>query len=97
MLGKCNDALWKLLTPDLVAEPPADMAAPTSLLAAEVIAALGGEKNMATQQRVAITRIRVQVRDRTRIDEAALQACSAVMLLADGVVHVLMPVDSPGL
>ncbi|MCC7635111.1 PTS transporter subunit EIIB [Stenotrophomonas rhizophila] len=98
MLGKWNDALWKLLTPDLVAAPPADAAVPASLLAPEVIAALGGSENLATQQRVAITRIRVQVRDQARIDEAALQACSlaGAMLLPDGLVHVLTPEDSPG-
>lgn len=98
MFGRLNNAVWKLLTPDLVAEPPRDAAVPAPLLAPEVIAALGGTDNLATQQHVAITRIRVQVRDQARIDEAALQGCgvAGIMRLADGVVHVLTPADRLG-
>lgn len=98
MFGRLNNAVWKLLTPDLVAEHTGGAAAPASLLAPEVIAALGGRDNLATQQRVAVTRVRVQVREPARIDEPALQACNlpGVMLLPDGVVHVLTPADSTG-
>ncbi|CAM3147312.1 Phosphotransferase system IIB components [Pseudomonas gessardii] len=91
MLEKLQRAFWKALTPDLVAEtaivePPAD-----AMLAPAVLSALGGASNLKSQQRVALTRIRVQLQDPTRVDEVALKAAgiAAVMVLAGGTVHLL--------
>ncbi|MBU5237170.1 PTS transporter subunit EIIB, partial [Vibrio cholerae] len=74
-------AFWKALTPDLVAET----VTPTtpSLLSAEVLSALGGEGNVTSQQRVALTRVRVQLKEVGGLDEAALKAAGipAVMVL----------------
>ncbi|MGR3964680.1 PTS glucose transporter subunit IIB [Pseudomonas sp. 910_23] len=89
MFEKLQRAFWKALTPDLVAET---VAAPTpSLLSAEVLSALGGEGNVTSQQRVALTRVRVQLQDAGRVDESALKAAGvpAVMVLPGGVVHLL--------
>ncbi|BDB21763.1 hypothetical protein cym2001_51280 [Pseudomonas sp. CYM-20-01] len=89
MFEKLQRAFWKALTPDLIAET---VATPTqSLLPAEVISALGGADNLKSQQRVALTRVRVQLQDVGRLDEVALKAAGvpAVMMLAGGVVHLL--------
>jgi PTS system N-acetylglucosamine-specific IIB component len=89
MFEKLQRAFWKALTPDLVAET---VAAPTpSLLSAEVLSALGGEGNVTSQQRVALTRVRVQLKEVGGLDESALKAAGvpAVMVLAGGVVHLL--------
>ena len=89
MFEKLQRAFWKALTPDLVAET----VAPTtpSLLSAEVLSALGGEGNVTSQQRVALTRVRVQLKEGVRLDESALKAAGipAVMVLPGGVVHLL--------
>ena len=97
MFDKLQSAFWKALTPDLVPDEPKVSAAPETLLPAKVVEALGGEKNLTSQQRVAITRIRVQLRDAERLDEPALQApgMPAVMVLGNGVVHVLTPMAAP--
>ncbi|WP_460134212.1 PTS transporter subunit EIIB [Pseudomonas sp. S1_E04] len=90
MLDKFKQAFWKALTPDLIAET---VAAPTqSLVSVDVLNALGGADNLTSQQRVALTRVRVQLQDAGRLDEAALQAAGvpAVMVLAGGVVHLLI-------
>ena len=89
MFEKLQRAFWKALTPDLIAET---VAKPTqSLLPAEVISALGGADNLKTQQRVALTRVRVQLQDAGRLDEVALKAAgvAGVMVLTGGVVHLL--------
>ena len=89
MFEKLQRAFWKALTPDLIAET---VATPTqSLLPAEVISALGGADNLKTQQRVALTRVRVQLQDAGRLDEVALKAAgvAGVMVLPGGVVHLL--------
>ncbi|KWU50956.1 PTS transporter subunit EIIB [Pseudomonas sp. ICBG1301] len=89
MFEKVQRAFWKALTPDLVAETAT---APTqSLLSAEVLSALGGADNLKSQQRVALTRVRVQLQDVGRLDEMRLKAAGvpAVMVLAGGVVHLL--------
>ena len=89
MFEKLQRAFWKALTPDLVAET---VIAPTpSLLSAEVLSALGGEGNVTSQQRVALTRVRVQLREAGRVDESALKAAGipAVMVLPGGAVHLL--------
>ncbi|WP_348750703.1 PTS glucose transporter subunit IIB [Pseudomonas rhodesiae] len=89
MFEKLQRAFWKALTPDLVAET---VAIPTqSVLSAEVLSALGGADNLKSQQRVALTRVRVQLQDAGRLDEAALRASgvAGVMVLSGGVVHLL--------
>ncbi|MCK3846340.1 MULTISPECIES: PTS transporter subunit EIIB [unclassified Pseudomonas] len=89
MFEKLQRAFWKALTPDLVAEA---VAAPTPrLLSAEVLSALGGEGNVTSQQRVALTRVRVQLKEVGGLDESALKAAGvpAVMVLPGGVVHLL--------
>ena len=89
MFEKLQRAFWKALTPDLVAET----VTPTtpSLLSADVVNALGGEGNVTSQQRVALTRVRVQLREAGRLDESALKAAGipAVMVLPGGVLHLL--------
>ncbi|KJZ58223.1 PTS transporter subunit EIIB [Pseudomonas marginalis] len=89
MFEKLQRAFWKALTPDLIAET---VTAPKqSLLSADMLRALGGADNLKSQQRVALTRVRVQLQDAGRVDEAALRAAgvSGVMALAGGVVHLL--------
>ena len=89
MFETLQRAFWKALTPDLIAETPA---APTqSLLSAEVLKALGGADNLKSQQRVALTRVRVQLQDAGRLDSQALKAAgvAGVMVLGGGVVHLL--------
>jgi PTS system N-acetylglucosamine-specific IIB component len=89
MFEKLQRAFWKALTPDLVAET---VATPTQgLLSADVLSALGGANNLKSQQRVALTRVRVHLQDAGRLDEAALKATGVqgVMVLAGGVVHLL--------
>ncbi|MCR4537474.1 PTS transporter subunit EIIB [Pseudomonas sp. 18.1.10] len=87
MFEKLQRAFWKALTPDLVAET---LATP-GLLSAEVVKALGGADNLKSQQRVALTRVRVQLQDAGRVDAAALKAAGVpgVMVLTGGVVHLL--------
>ena len=91
MFEKLQQAFWKALTPDLVAEAVVAEPAADAMLAPEVLSALGGASNLKSQQRVALTRIRVQLQDPARVDEAALKAAgiTAVMVLAGGVVHLI--------
>ena len=89
MFEKLQRAFWKALTPDLIAEA---VTAPTpSLLSADVLNALGGADNLKSQQRVALTRVRVQLQDAARLDAQALKAAGVpgVMVLTGGVVHLL--------
>ncbi|WP_314533811.1 PTS transporter subunit EIIB [uncultured Pseudomonas sp.] len=89
MFEKLQRAFWKALTPDLIAET---VVAPTqSLLSAEVLNALGGADNLKSQQRVALTRVRVQLQDAAKVDAAALKMAgvAGVMVLSGGVVHLL--------
>lgn len=89
MFEKLQRVFWKALTPDLIAE---NVVAPVQgLLSAEVLSALGGADNLKSQQRVALTRVRVQLQDAGRVDERALKAAGVpgVMVLAGGVVHLL--------
>ena len=53
--------------------------------------ALGGAENLKSQQRVALTRVRVQLKDAGRLDANALKVAGVpgVMVLAGGVVHVI--------
>ncbi|TFY86313.1 PTS glucose transporter subunit IIB [Pseudomonas kairouanensis] len=88
MLEKLQRAFWKALTPDLIKE---EVVAPPGLLSADVLSALGGADNLKSQQRVALTRVRVQLQDGTKVDAEALKAAGvpATMVLAGGVVHLL--------
>ena len=94
MFEKLQRAFWKALTPDLIAETAT---APTqSLLSVEVLNALGGADNLKSQQRVALTRVRVQLQDAAKVDAAALKAAGVpgVMVLEGGVVHLLTGLNS---
>ncbi|WP_017478683.1 PTS transporter subunit EIIB [Pseudomonas sp. PAMC 26793] len=93
MFEKFQRAFWKALTPDLVLETPQAVVAPVdeTALAPAVLNALGGAENLKSQQRVALTRVRVQLKDAGRLDTSALKVAGVpgVMVLADGVVHLL--------
>ena len=94
MFEKLQQAFWKALTPDLIAET---VATPTqSLLSAEVLNALGGADNLKSLQRVALTRVRVQLQDVAKMDAGALKMAGvpAVMVLAGGIVHLLTGLNS---
>lgn len=57
-----------------------------------VIAALGGANNLKTRQRVALTRVRVELHDPTLLDATALAHAGVpgAMVLLGGVVHLLV-------
>lgn len=59
-----------------------------------MLAALGGAGNLQSQQRAALTRVRVQLLHPARLDEGALKAAGVpgVMVLVGGVVHLLVGV-----
>lgn len=98
MFEKFQRAFWKALTPDLVLETPQAVVAPTddTPLAPGVLSALGGADNLKSQQRVALTRVRVQLQDAGRLDGAALKAAGVpgVMVLGGGVVHLITGLNS---
>jgi phosphotransferase system IIB component len=87
MFEKLQQAFWKALTPDLIAET----VAPPGMLSADVLKALGGADNVKSQQRVALTRVRVQLLEGAKLDDVALKAAGVpgVMVLTGGVVHLL--------
>ena len=89
MFAKLQQAFWKALTPDLVADEPARAA---TTLVDPVLAALGGASNVKSEQRVALTRIRVELEDVTRMDPQALRKAGVpgVMTLSGGVVHLVV-------
>jgi len=93
MFEKFQRAFWKALTPDLVLEAPQVVAVSEgeTPLAPGVLSALGGADNLKSQQRVALTRVRVQLQDAGRLDVVALKAAGipGVMVLAGGVVHLI--------
>ncbi|WP_300719666.1 PTS transporter subunit EIIB [Pseudomonas sp.] len=90
MFAKWQQAFWKALTPDLVEDKATEP--PASSLDGAVLAALGGASNLKSQQRVALTRVRVELNDATRLDLHALNAAGVpgVMTLAGGVVHLIV-------
>ncbi|EUB71635.1 hypothetical protein PMI27_005202 [Pseudomonas sp. GM41(2012)] len=98
MFEKMQQAFWKALTPDLVVDEPKVVAQPVSGLAPEIVAALGGVDNLKSQQPVALTRVRVELRDVGRMDRQALNVAGVpgVMMLGEGVVHLLMGLALPG-
>jgi phosphotransferase system IIB component len=85
---KIAAGFWKALTPDLVADEPAPY---KSTLESAVVAALGGASNLKSEQRVALTRIRVELNDTSRVDPQALRLAGVpgLMTLAGGVVHLV--------
>jgi PTS system glucose-specific IIC component len=66
--------------------------------AAAIAAALGGPDNIESVEAVAITRLRVSLRDAGRIDERALERAgvTGMMQVADGLVHVIVGEDAEG-
>lgn len=92
MFEKMQRAFWKALTPDLIVDEPKVVAQPVSGLAPDIVAALGGVDNLKSQQPVALTRVRVELRDVGRMDRQALNRAGVpgIMRLDDGVVHLLM-------
>ncbi len=60
--------------------------------AAEIAAALGGAANVVRVDAVAITRLRVELRDARQVVDSSLLAAGAtgVMRISDSVVHVVM-------
>jgi phosphotransferase system IIB component len=91
MFEKMQRAFWKALTPDLVVDEPKVVAQPVSGLAPDIVAALGGVDNLKSQQPVALTRVRVELRDVAQMDRQALNVAGVpgVMMLDDGVVHLI--------
>jgi PTS system N-acetylglucosamine-specific IIB component len=91
MFDQLQKAFWKALTPDLVPDTPKAAAEPTDELSAAIVAALGGVDNVQSQQPLALTRVRVVLRDVSNIDQQALSAAgvAGVMPLDDGVVHLI--------
>jgi glucose PTS system EIICB or EIICBA component len=67
--------------------------------AAAIVAALGGRENVRSAEAVALTRLRVELRDLTRMDEAALTSAGArgVMRVADGLLHIIVGEDAAGI
>ncbi|MCM2462810.1 PTS transporter subunit EIIB [Pseudomonas sp. LARHCG127] len=90
MFDKLQHAFWKALTPDLVPEEPNRPAAIEGLAPA-IIAGLGGAANLKSHQPVALTRLRVELRDVARIDRVGLSEAgvTGVMTLDNGVVHLI--------
>jgi glucose-like phosphotransferase system IIB component len=97
-------------SPAAAAVAPAPAAAPSAPAAAtdvadgaaleararRLVTALGGADNIRSADAVALTRLRVVVRDESRVDQAALRAAGAhgVMVADPGVVHVLVGLDA---
>ncbi|HZA14961.1 MAG TPA: PTS transporter subunit EIIB, partial [Myxococcaceae bacterium] len=56
-----------------------------------LVAALGGPSNVVRAEAIAVTRLRVEVRDATAIDEQALEAAGAagVLKVSSTVLHVV--------
>jgi PTS system glucose-specific IIC component len=98
-------------TPPTPPTPPAPVAAPAAsprrppavaLTAGQrakadaLVAALGGARNVTRVEPVALTRLRVQLRDRSAVDDRALAAAGAagVQRVSEGVVHVIVGEDA---
>ena len=63
---------------------------------ATLLLALGGEGNVVAAELTAMTRVRVQVRDLAKLDDAALEraGASGVQRISDDVVHVVVGADA---
>nr|BFD44082.1 hypothetical protein FFPRI1PSEUD_55810 [Pseudomonas sp. FFPRI_1] len=94
MFEKLQRAFWKALTPDLVPDSPKapQARAGDNLLDEAKLAALGGRANIKSQQRLALTRVRVELHDSQLLDASALRVAGvpAVMTLSGGVLHLLV-------
>lgn len=91
MFERTASWLWRALTPDLLVD--ASQAPPPGMSLA-VLAALGGAANLKDCQAVALTRLRVELRDASLLQEGALRAAGvpALMPLSGGVFHLLLGV-----
>lgn len=98
MFDKLQQAFWKALTPDLVPDEVIAAADPVAGLSAEIVAALGGVDNLKSRQPVALTRVRVALRDEARVDRQALSVAgvAGVMPLGDGVLHLITGLHAQG-
>jgi PTS system glucose-specific IIC component len=90
--------------PGAAAVPSAGAAAPAQAAGSEaeaaalraraqkLVAALGGASNIKSADAVALTRLRVVVRDDARVDQAAVRTAGVdgVMLAEAGVIHILV-------
>jgi phosphotransferase system IIB component len=97
MFEKLQQAFWKALTPDLVVDQAkAVVRLGEVTLEPSVLAALGGSNNLKSQQRIALTRVRVELHDDTQLDPIALRAAGVPgeMALAGGVVHLVMGLET---
>jgi phosphotransferase system IIB component len=98
MFEKLQRSFWKALTPDLVADQAKAVVQPQSSSSLEpgVLAALGGLNNLKSQQRIALTRVRVELHDDAQLDPVALRVAGVpgVMALAGGVVHLVMGLEA---
>jgi phosphotransferase system IIB component len=90
MFDKLQQVFWKALTPDLVPDEPRQPVMADGLPPA-IMAALGGVENIKSHQPVALTRLRVELRDMTHIDLTGLSGAgvTGVMTLDNGVVHLI--------
>jgi PTS system glucose-specific IIC component len=79
-------------SPDVVrVEPTAEDRAH----AAAIVEALGGYENIAEVEPVAVTRIRVEVRDASRVRKAALESvASGVLSVSDRVLHLVVGLNA---
>jgi phosphotransferase system IIB component len=96
MFEKMQRAFWKALTPDLVVDEPRQVVQPVTGLASDIVAALGGMDNLKSQQPVALTRVRVELRDVGRMDRQALNLAGVpgVMMLDNRVVHLITGLEA---
>nr|WP_298173432.1 PTS transporter subunit EIIB [uncultured Pseudomonas sp.] len=95
MFERIGDWFWNALTPDLVQDENQSVAAAIS---PAMLAALGGATNLKSCQPVALTRLRVELRDAGLLQESALREAGvpALMTLPDGVFHLLLGVPESG-
>lgn len=94
MFERVAQWFWKALTPDLIAD---ESPRPAGISPA-MLAALGGQANLKSCQPVALTRLRVELRDAGLLQEEALRAAGvlAQMRLANGVLHLVLGVPARG-
>lgn len=92
MFERAVDWLWKALTPDLLVD---ESQVPPACISPAMLAALGGAGNLKACQAVALTRVRVELRDTALLQPEALRAAGvpALMTLPSGVFHLLLGVS----
>ncbi len=95
MFERIGDWFWNALTPDLVQD---ESHAVPAVISPAMLAALGGAANLKTCQPVALTRVRVELRDVDLLQQDALREAGvpALMTLPDGVFHLLLGVPEIG-